>query len=943
MLQRKLVFAIFTFVIAVSVPLSRSHAVAGGGGLAGTIIDAKGDFVSNAAVMVVDPISNQKFTGVTDKQGRYKIEDLPAGVYSIIVSATGFDNVRRENVTVSDGQTVTFDARLSVAAVEATVSVKANGSGSNGAKANADPVYQQLRQAANASDVFAGSVAAVNNLVLKRDAATFTLRSGELYFIAPINGRVTGAVFLGEGELNLEPPNAREKASLNIFTGTQTLAEQFSQLVLRFTDKTYDEIKASPNAAMHESGGAQASHARDVYRDNQTLLRKILRTNAEERALNDLYAPKRPGYFTAFINGRRYNKLVYQIDPLGIDAVSPDQVALFSYGDTDGGVWTSFPLEIERNALGGVVTGTRAADNRIFDITHHEIDVVIRGAQITASDQLTFLALSGRRVLPFNLYQSLRVSRVQDEAGRDLDFIQENKNEDADFAVVLPQPMKTGKVYKIIVQYAGGDALRDLGGGNYFLIPRETWYPNNGGTRFGDRAIFDMTFHYPTKNTLIGTGTLAAPETQDGDAKVAKWTSGTTELAVAGFNYGKFKKKELTDKDTGYNVEIYVNTQLAPDLQRRDTFEKMRDAEAAASGGNILSETIPSASSSTTSGTGAALADTQNALRIYDAYFGKLPYSRVAMTQQPAGFFGQAWPTLIYMPYTAFLDQTQRVSLMGGRGGADTFWQYVGAHELAHQWWGHVIGWTSYREQWMSEGFAEFSASLYVQQTRGVSKLIDFWEDQRRMIVEPQPATKGRKPYTLAAVTDGYRANSAKTGSVARFLIYPKGAYILHMLRMMMYDQRSKDPDARFKTMMQDFVKTYYNQDVSTEDFKRIVDKHITPEMDLAQNKRMDWFFNEWVYGKEVPAYTFDYQIGSTDGKTTLTGRITQAGVSDNFGMRVPVWADFGKGWTRLGAAKVIGNTSVELPPVSLPQTPKRVAICALNDVLAISITNNKR
>jgi len=75
-------------------------------------------------------------------------------------------------------------------------------------------------------------------------------------------------------------------------------------------------------------------------------------------------------------------------------------------------------------------------------------------------------------------------------------------------------------------------------------------------------------------------------------------------------------------------------------------------------------------------------------------------------------------------------------------------------------------------------------------------------------------------------VTEGYRLNSAKTGGAARFLIYPKGAYILHMLRMLMYDSRDKsgDPDARFKAMMQDFVKTYFNQDASTDDFKRAVE-----------------------------------------------------------------------------------------------------------------------
>ena len=192
---------------------------------------------------------------------------------------------------------------------------------------------------------------------------------------------------------------------------------------------------------------------------------------------------------------------------------------------------------------------------------------------------------------------------------------------------------------------------------------------------------------------------------------------------------------------------------------------------------------------------------------------------------------------------------------------------------------------------------------------------------------------------------DHSRLVTGKTGGAARFLIYPKGAYALHMLRMLMYDSRDKtgDPDARFKAMMQDFVKTYFNQDASTEDFKRIVEKHMTPEMDLDGNRRMDWFFNQWVYGTEVPAYKFEYSLSSSDGKTILSGRITQSGVSDHFRMRVPVWVDFGKGWVRLGAATLVGDSSLDLPQIPLAQQPKKVAIAALNDVLATDIQTNKR
>jgi Peptidase family M1 domain len=439
-----------------------------------------------------------------------------------------------------------------------------------------------------------------------------------------------------------------------------------------------------------------------------------------------------------------------------------------------------------------------------------------------------------------------------------------------------------------------------------------------------------MTFHYPKGFTFVGTGAPTAPETKDGDSMVANWSSGKTELAVAGFNYGRFKKKEIADKESGYNIEFYANEQIPDDLRQIQL--AIEQAETA----GMRTETTLG-SISTTRMADSALADAQNATRIYNHFFGKLPYTRLAMTQQPAPNFGQAWPTLVFMPYTAFLDSTQRTQLMGVRGGTDTFWRYVAPHEIAHQWWGHIIGWSSYHDQWMSEGFAEFSASLYVQNIRGYEKFIDFWEDQRREIIQSSPRTRDRKPYTVGPVTQGYRLNNAKTGNVARALIYPKGAYILHMIRMMMFDPRNGG-DAKFQAMMKDFVQTHFNQPVSTEDLQKIVEKHITPEMDIDKNKTMQWFFDQWVYGTEVPAYKFEYKLA--DG--VLSGKITQSGVSERFAMLVPVYLDFGKGWAKLGTATLVGNSSIELGNIKLPKEVKRATICAMNDVLATSIDVSK-
>ena len=273
---------------------------------------------------------------------------------------------------------------------------------------------------------------------------------------------------------------------------------------------------------------------------------------------------------------------------------------------------------------------------------------------------------------------------------------------------------------------------------------------------------------------------------------------------------------------------------------------------------------------------------------------------------------------------------------MLGSGGTNTFFQYVGPHEVAHQWWGHVIGWESYRDQWMSEGFAEFSASLWVERLKGPVKFAEFWEDHRKQVVQATRATEGKAPYTLGPVTQGFRLSSAKAGGAYRFLVYPKGAYILHMLRMLMFDP--KTGDATFQAMMKDFIQTNYNTDVSTEDFHQIVAKHMTPSMNLDGTGRMNWFFDQWVYGTDVPTYAFEYSLREEGGKTVIAGKITQSGVSDGFRMQVPVYLDFGKGWLRLGTVPMTGNSSKDFT-VPLPQKPKRATINAQSDVLYVNQT----
>ena len=109
---------------------------------------------------------------------------------------------------------------------------------------NSDPVYQQLRTAG-----LSGEAVSVSNIDLQRDIATFHLRTGTVCFLTPAQGKVTGAVFMGDGNLVLDAASASERSMLKLLTREDEFSENFSHLVLRFSDSTYDELKKAGSSA----------------------------------------------------------------------------------------------------------------------------------------------------------------------------------------------------------------------------------------------------------------------------------------------------------------------------------------------------------------------------------------------------------------------------------------------------------------------------------------------------------------------------------------------------------------------------------------------------------------------------------------------------------------------------------------------------------------------
>jgi len=118
-----------------------------------------------------------------------------------------------------------------------------------------------------------------------------------------------------------------------------------------------------------------------------------------------------------------------------------------------------------------------------------------------------------------------------------------------------------------------------------------------------------------------------------------------------------------------------------------------------------------------------------------------------------------------------------------------------------------------------------------------------------------------------------------------------------------------------------------------------MVEKHMTQGMDLGGNRKMDWFFDEYVYGTQLPVYHFEGQVDANSDAVKLHFKLVQSGVTDSFRMLVPIYLELADGRTiRLGEVAILGNSTAEQtvqmskPPVAI----RRVVIDDMHDVLAV-------
>jgi aminopeptidase N len=309
------------------------------------------------------------------------------------------------------------------------------------------------------------------------------------------------------------------------------------------------------------------------------------------------------------------------------------------------------------------------------------------------------------------------------------------------------------------------------------------------------------------------------------------------------------------------------------------------------------------------------LAEMGNAISYMNVLFGKYPYPEFRAAFHPFGF-GQGFATMLAIPDADVANKRTFVFL---------------SHEAAHQWWGNIVAWRSYRDQWLSEGFAEYSGLLYMtERTKSQGNLKELLSIMRDTVKMPPRTTTGlgsNRVTDIGPIILGLRLFSRESLNAYTILTYNKGALVLRMLHFLLSDPGSGAGDAFFK-MMEDFVARYRDKAATTEGFIQVANEHFakSPIARRYGMQDLNWFFRQWVWQTPLPSYRLEYAIESQpDGKVAVKGTLFQDNAPPEWVMPIPLVFKFSG--DRVARGSVLAQGPQQPININLPMKPDSVEL----------------
>ena len=664
----------------------------------------------------------------------------------------------------------------------------------------------------------------VHDLTVRAPDLTIEMSSGRA-FVAETPDGASALVLLGRGRMRFTPPDPAERSQVRIFAGDDALVADIDLAFLRFSpaefESRFDPASLRPRAV----NSADLRTATTVFNEyvGRTLQLDLSDISRERWSLNPSY-----GDVIAELRTKKFGTLTYARS--GSDA---EDITVFDRRRRRNiSIYASAAKLAQRGRF-------YSEDDRVdYDMLSYDIDAEFmpeRGT-IEGSAKLKLkMRTDGVSSLTFRLAESLTVRGVYSpEFGRLLHLRVVGQNS---LIVNLPAQLVRDTELVLDVIYRGRlpaqsldrEAI-DLGQqqeaqeGVYIPIEprflysnRSYWYPQSTVT---DYATAKMRITVPNDFEVVASGDpTGIPSPPPGVVDPARRRKSylfdaakpTRYLALVISQFNPVDSRRISA--SGTDVALSVQSSPRQVSRVRDMGEKV-----------------------------AAV------VKFYASLVGEAPYPSftlaIAESDRPGGHSP---------PYFAMLNQVIIGSSFVWRNDPVSFENYPTfflAHEVAHQWWGHAVGWKNYHEQWISEGFAQYFAALYAEKDREGNVLANLLRQMRHTAIEASP----QGPIYL-----GYRLGHIQSDDrVFRAIVYNKSAMVLHMLRRLVGD------DAFFAG-----VRSFYEQwkfrKAGTDDFRRA--------MEQTSGRDLERFFETWLYGASIPRLKFSYHITGAEAAVRFEQR----------------------------------------------------------------------
>ena len=663
----------------------------------------------------------------------------------------------------------------------------------------------------------------VRDLTVQAEDLTLTFPAGVAYTATVAEGE-TVLIVIGDGSMHFAPKQNTEQGQLRIFAGETELRVPLGAAFLRYhpmdrSDHVKGTLVEEPVSASalrrakeifdEEIGKSFGIELGDLSRDRWSLVPPIgdflaeVRTRTKHGTLTYVRSGGEAEDISVFQRARRRNIAIYasthRLKMRGSRSFSED-------------------------------------DDADYDVNHYAISATLDPDRLLIQGR-TEMRLTVRATalgtLTFKLAEPLQVDSVVAQGlGRLLALRVRGQNS---VIVNLPRTLVRGTTITLIVSYAGrlGSATPDREAAavqqdvatheelaltaepRLVYSNRSYWYPQAPVT---DYATGVLRITVPDKRACIASGTPA-----NGNPVRVTTNRGTSLRYVFMVN----------------QPARYFSTVVSRLVPAADT---------------VLSAPAPLAvavQANPRQAGRARVLSTQAAavLGVYGDVLGDYPYPSLTIAVVDDALPGGHSPA-----YFALLNQplpASKFTWLNDPVAFDGYPQFFLAHEIAHQFWGGAVGWESYHEQWISEGFAQYFALLYAERSLTPERVTEI----RRKLRQTATEHADQGPIWL-----GYRLGHLQDdGRIFRALVYNKSALVLNMLRRWLGDE------AFFRGLRELYTQSRYT---------KIGTRHVQKRFEAATGADLTRFFEGWIRSTETPRL----RASSTQTGNALAVRIDQLG-----------------------------------------------------------------